>query len=622
MSELKNPQDSKLLRFYEECKKEAENAVQDRRKTNEENWRFYHLKQDYSHKLQGQSREFLPRQSMATEQIATFIHQSLVDQGQWFSMEHAAGVKEAIFTPSEAARLLKHFLEKAGFYEHILKATKNGLLSQKLIAKITGEMKERREFFTKRVKAEKFKKTELFEKSSYSWALKIDVINFDDFLEDPEKENLYLIHKLEKDLWRLKRDAQKAPEVYETEAIERLRPSSGKDLDRDKRQAQRQGRNQTIPNASRKRVVLEEIYGQVLDPDTGELIHENVVFTVANGKEIIRKPEKFPYWTRETPFVTAELIEDRALMDAPTMINRIQNELFNLIIDSGLASVHGIKQVRVNWLQNPKQVENGIRPGTSYAVNNKCPPGEKAIERVDTGSLSSEGTNAFNLAGQEFVIASLTPDLRAGILPPRSVKATEVAETSQTVNNVFNAIAKKIEESYVKKILEKSWTLLMQNYKDLDESELEALLGKQRAEELSKISQKEIFARTVQGFQFKVFGITQTINKIRDFRKLTALLQTVSGSDILAEEFSRVADFAKLLMQIMKSLDIDIDQIKLDEIDEELQQQEGQGAGSAVDALQAIANLQSQTAQAGGVGGASPAGGESMGFEPPAEGLG
>jgi hypothetical protein len=176
--------------------------------------------------------------------------------------------------------------------------------------------------------------------------------------------------------------------------------------------------------------------------------------------------------------------------------------------------------------------------------------------------------NAYQLANSEFQAASLSNDLRMGTLPSRAVKATEVVESSQSINSVFNDIAKILEESFIQPILERVWSVQMQILTSSDMDELESILGKEKVERLKKIPAKERWARTVQGMRFKVFGVTQTLNKIREFQKVTALLQTISGNETLMEEFARRYDFAKILEVLMESLDINLDRIKLDEADQ------------------------------------------------------
>jgi hypothetical protein len=280
-------------------------------------------------------------------------------------------------------------------------------------------------------------------------------------------------------------------------------------------------------------------------------------------------------------------------MDAPTKHNIAMNEIYNLILDSGMMSTFGIKQLRTDWLEDIGQVSNGIYPGMTLEVNSNCPPGMKVVERVDTSSLSSESLSVYNLTNAEFQQSSLTNDLRMGILPARQVKATEVVEASQSITSVFTGVAKAIEQDYIQPVLRKAWMNIAQNIASMDSEELGAAIGREKAQQLQSMGPEELFAKTANNLSFKVFGVSRTLNKVKDFRKLTSLLQTISGSEVLVEEFIKKYDFGLLLEQIMKSLDINMDQIKLDEEAQALNQMQQEQAP-----VQGMPDLQSQIPQA------------------------
>jgi hypothetical protein len=185
----------------------------------------------------------------------------------------------------------------------------------------------------------------------------------------------------------------------------------------------------------------------------------------------------------------------------------------------------------------------------------------------------------FNLMNAEHNVSAFTNDLRMGGMPSRAVKATEVVEASQTITSMFAGIAKSIEVDFIEPILERAWNVIMQNANDLDSDEVRALIGDDRATVLSAMSPEDRFAETSQGNKFKVFGVSQTLNKQKDFRKLTALLQTVGSSEVLLEGFMKKFSFEKLLGEIVRSLDIEPGRIEQDEVDQIMMQLSGQDGG-------------------------------------------
>ena len=255
----------------------------------------------------------------------------------------------------------------------------------------------------------------------------------------------------------------------------------------------------------------------------------------------------------------------KALMDAPTQTNIALNELYNLMVDAGMNDAHGIKQIRADWLEDESQVSNGIYPGITLKVNSQCPPGGKVLERVDTSSMSSEALNVFNAMSAEFSASALTNDLRMGVLPNRAVKATEVVEASQSITSVFTGISKVLEQTHIEPNMNMMFANILQHFLDIDPSEMKSVLGEDRYLTIIRIGKEGLFSKAYDGFQFKVFGISKILAKQKDFRKFTALLQTIASSDLLVEEFIKQYSMGKFLGKIIKSLDINEDEIRVGE---------------------------------------------------------
>jgi hypothetical protein len=571
-----------VVRASENYWSEADLARKSRLEQNEENWDVFNLKQDYSHKIKGQSREFLPRQSLAVEQLTAFMQQSLADMGRWFSVAPAPGNKKPLLTGAEIEKLLGAQLKKVGFYLHLADAVKSAALGSLMITKVHSETQSRPVFVTEKTKAGT---VQLRRKKSERFQLRLDLVRQRDYAPDPTGSKLYRAEQIEMDLHEVKRLAEAHPDVYDVEEVERLCAAGDVAAQEETEKARETGQNVTS-SGYRKRVVLREFWGTLLDADGSVLTDaegvplENCVWTVANGRYLIRPPAPNPFWHGEDPYVVGALIRvpwsewHRAFMDFATKLNKATNEIFNLLVDGGLMSVFGIKQIRTHWLSNPAQVSGGIAPGTTLQVNQSCPPNMKALERVDTGTLGNEGFNVFSLISGETDSATMSSRLQNGNFPDHAVKATEVVTANQSRDQLFTGIVKNVETEHVRPVLEKAWYVMAQNFKDWDWNEVAALLGERKAEDLKQIPAEEFFAQTVQGYDFEVFGLTETIKRVEDFRKLTTVLQSVGSNPLLMEEFQRKYSFSKLLEQIFRSLNYDSSRIEHDEDEKALQEAE------------------------------------------------
>lgn len=570
-----------------------------RMEQNKINYDTYHMRQDFTYKVEGQSTEFLPKMRMAVEQAANFLQQGLIDIGDWFGVEPEEGlnVDAMKVKPDEIRTLLDRQLRKNGFMIQVGDFAKSGMIGSLMIAKVHGQMVSKPIYRSKnKLKGMGF--TKILEKATDKvWELKIDIIRQEDWFPDPRNKGLYVMQDLYMDYYEVERMAKGEDAIYDLKAVEQLKGTfSVEGLQKDYNKNRETNQNATN-SAYRNTIKLTEIWGNIVSPE-GELMYENVMCTIANDQYVIQKPIPNPYWHGENPYVAVPIISvahspwGTALMDAPSMLNKAINEIFNLITDGGIMAVHGIKQIREHWLEDVSQIEDGINPGTTLKVNSACPPGATALERVDTSSVPQDGLNVLNLLNQEFNVAALTNDLRLGVAPFRAVKATEIVEASQSITSMFSGIAKQIESAFIGKILEKSWKTIAQNMNDMDKDWLGSLLGDKRANELRAMGNTELFAETVGKAVFRVYGVSATLNKQKEFTKLQAMLQTISASPILQEEFTKKYDFGKLLGEIMKSLDINEHKIQADH-DESAQ------PAPASPTPEGAPNVQSQIPQAG-----------------------
>jgi len=600
-----------IIRYVQESKE----AKKTRMDMNEANFNCYHLKQDYSHKLEGQSKEFLPKQATAVEQITEFLQQGLVDHGKWFSIEAESGVTYSpeeemnMITPSDMEKLLGRHLKKNKFENYVADALKMAFLGSLMIMKSGG--------ITKSVvtgvsvvpsddEDDESEPVPELTRKDY-WQLDLDLVRQEDFFPDPSGSNLYEVERIEIDKFKLIELAEARPDIYNLANVKMI--GAGQEEDQRSKKSSETGQDVTI-SGYRNKVTIYEAWGTFLGPN-GEVLYKNHHAACSQeGIEIIA-PRKNPNWHGESPYTVGTVIRvpksvwHKALMDAPTKLNTAMNELFNLMFDSGMMSVHGIKQYRPDWLDDPSQVANGIAAGDSLGVNSMCPPGSKVMERVDTGGMTQEGLSLFNLTSGEFNESALTNSLRLGGQSERAVKATEIVASNQAINSVMTGMIKLIEEDCIAPHLKKNWYTIAQNMNDMGSEELKALLGPRKAAVIAKMSRAEIFAQTAVGMKFNVFGLSTTVNKINDFRKLTALLQTISGSELLAAEFRKKYSFSKFLGELVKSLDINTDKIKADqqeiaqgeaERQAQLQAQSQQGQGKG----QGEKDLQSQIPQDNG----------------------
>lgn len=553
-----------------ECRKEADEAKIERMNRNKNNYDMFHLRHDFSHKEEGQSQEILSKQSMAVEQTKSFFQQALADLGEWWTAEvcYPDAEKLMLIRPHEITKLTNYMLECTRYFSHVGNSIESALLGSLVISKATGKLASKPKYIArKRGRGKKLKKW-LERIEDKTWEIKFDIVRQENYYPDPTGNGLYEIE----DSWADYHEVVKMMEEdedFDKSLLSDLSKGGVDETEETHNRARETGQN-TSHNGSRKKVKLTEFWGTILNSD-GEIEHENVQCILANDTQVILPPRPNPLWHKKSPYTVSPLLEvansvwHKALMDAPTQHNRALIEMYNLVVDAAMRQVHATSQLRKDWLENPEQVSEGIKAGAALVVNSMCPPGAKVLESLTQVQIPSEAFNVFNIMAQEFNSSALTNDLRSGVMPFRAVKATEVVEASQTITSIFQGMAKNYEARQSVKELELAWQTTAQNWDLIDKEVFVTLFGPERGAELHQLSPEEVFANTVNGVKFRVFGVTQTLGKAQDFQRLTTLLQTVGSSPILMEEFLKKYDLGRLLGEIMTALDIDKHKIEIPE---------------------------------------------------------
>lgn len=549
------PDDADVLKIVNEYRREAEEARRDRIKLNKRNWDMYYGRQDWAHKQEGQSTEVLPKVASAVEQFSAFTKRALTQFGDWFSIDTA---QNAPLDGNAARHLIKVYLDhimvspnkEKGFATILTNDIKAGLLESLLILKVHGQRKNETVYSSKG-------KT-LVRGTRSVWRTRIDIIPSEDYYPDPTGRGLYEIHRVERDLVDVLEMAKQG--IYDKDVVASITADNER-MDKDKRRPAQRNQNLSTPPAFRKRIVIDECWGTLINLK-GEVIFENGMCAIANEKYVIRKPEANPSWHGRSPILAVPIVQvpftvwGRAVFDHASSLNQALNELFNLMLDGGIAEVWGVRQVRTDWLSDPRQVSGGIPQAATLAINENVPINGKVVESITTGSVPADAMNMFNMADREFQSASLVNDIRLGNLPQRTTKATEIIEASSNSSTMVDAIASDIETELIEPLLEMVFMNIMQNADDLAADDVVNAIGVDSAFKLSNMTAAERFT-AFSGSKFKAYGLSSTLAKARDFQKLMAMMQAIGTNPVLMQAFMSKFSSEKALTFIFKSLNID-----------------------------------------------------------------
>lgn len=562
-------------------KHEAEQARRTRIIKNRKNRAAYMGERDWSHKSKGQSREHLPKVAMAIEQFSAFFKKALTGYGDYFQVEGPLGDPIA---PHVIRKILMAYLEDCGpnedtpdFATIVSDGVKTGSLESLVIFKVHGCYQRKKEYSVQRGLNEGAMGTgpvmteNLGTREVTPWKLRIELVRPDDYYPDPTGRGLYEIHSTEQDLSHVIEWAESG--YYDLDAVDQITEEFHKKDEDEQLRETLKGQDTATPPSFRKTLVIDEYYGTILD-SKGHVVERKAFWAIANEKWLIRKPRPLTdlFWHGESPLVAVPLVRvpgsvwHKALADNMTPIGDLMDELVNLIFDGGLASVWGTRQIRLDWLENPQQVADGVPQGATLSVSASAPADAKVLEQVTTGAVPQEAMAVFGLADREFLSASLSNELNLGQLPSKQVKATEIVEASTSRAVTIDGLVRDTEKG-ISKVIRLAWLTLLQHADDLATDDIIAAIGPRAALTLARMSPAERFSRYASTAKFKVYGLSAVLARTQDFQKLAALLGLISTNPLMLQAFLAKYSLEKTLDTALKYLNISPDGLMADEME-------------------------------------------------------
>lgn len=566
-----------------EYRKQSEDGKTSRRQRNRFNWDQYNLKQDYSHKRRGQSREFFPKLATAVENFtSTALNTLTQNSDDWFTSEK--GVRpNNLFKPFVVHNLLRYHLYRANAIPHIAAMMKNVSLDASVTTAVGGQtqsiprfkMKARTGSFDEQleiIKKVKGAKTKPVKRWHLSWEL----LDWEDFYPDvfPNPDGgIYEIQTVNMDLYKVHEMYEENPDVFDKSELNNVKNHFVDDTKEQEKNAKRDNM-QTENYGSRKRALLTVFYGDLVDNDG--FVHEdmkNVYAIIANDKYLIIPPVKNDSWDGDSPYVRSSLIEvhgsifGKAIMDAAASLGKTYNEFKNLMLDGLFDAIKGIKQLKPGYLKNPAQASGDIFSGMTLHVEDDTPPGEDVIRKLRTGEIPQDAQLFAKDMEGEVREASMINEMKLGHMPAASSKATIAQMANQASDNIFNGIFRVFEDKCIVPLLEKSWLTILQNMdkESFADEEVIELVGKDRAAALLNMTPEERYLRGANAAKFRVRSISGTLQKVREYQKLTELIKIIGQNERLIQKFEESYDWGKFLGYAISAIGIKEDMIRLTE---------------------------------------------------------
>jgi hypothetical protein len=564
---MKNVDPAKTIRIGTEALNRSRQVRQVRHGKNSENWNAYRGEQDWSHKSKHQSKEVLPDFPIAVEQIVGTFERALTDSDDWLAVD-PPGLGKSLMEPSIAQQLLMYHLQRLyvpgfkgtsayGVGALVGDAAKRAILEGAAVFKVWPVLVRKTPVQLEVAEPEEdgafsaYDLTEVGEgeelDSHTEFRIAVDVLPYEDYYPDPSTKRRFEIHRTKKLLSELRANPD-----YDQAAVARLYGKASEKLD-DARK--REATGEPFVGDNPYEIELYEYWGDLTDPDTGEILYANCFFTWA-GDELIRKPTPNPNWDGCSPFIETSILRipnsivPKALADHAVPLWRAENELFNLMLDQGMRAAWGIGQVRPDIMEAPEEIADGIPQTYTAVLKPNTPTTAKFYERVDNGDAPPMSIEMLTRVSASLNEALATPDTKVGQLPPRQVKATEIVQAMQGSGSLYDAFSARFEDTGLEPMFERIWGLILQHSNTFVTDDLLQILGPRLAMILDDLPDADRY-NLFRNAKVKARGIRGVIAKERRFNKLTTILNLIATNPAFADHFQQNYDLKKFMDDLL-----------------------------------------------------------------------
>lgn len=474
-------QKKEIVRYISSVRQDAEEATNELRDIWEELWQAYQSKQDYSEKADWQSKVFVPK--------------------VWMKIERAAGeVKRAMQTKQvftfaindEDERLMRS--ELLTRYLASEDAAELGIVSQQLDQidqriKIKEQIKDADEDMFRDALDQTNLTPVYADNCKGAFLLGVGWIKVGwDVTEDravfrhvrasnvrvsPEwepgltEQPKFLVEDYSQSLADLKAEAKRVNEAsgdktYDLRAINQIKGSGG-DPEKRSREIRQQGLNQE--GHTNNDLQMWQFWGSIPKRDGSGYLAENVMVIIAEGGTIVRISEnpfehgKIPY-IQTTPISYPHRGVCGASLAQPTVkLNYTYNNLWNLFMDNLNFTVNKEKQFNPKHLMDPKSAGTTY-PGKQWRHN--LPPGQTAIAEVPVTPVQKDLMYALDMIRKDIEESMAVTQLMQGTNDSAQRTLGEIEISNQQAKGFFDVIAKDLEQTSLKPLLEMTYDLYTQ----------------------------------------------------------------------------------------------------------------------------------------------------------------
>lgn len=499
--------DQKEVQYILSKKKQAEDALYERRQIMDELWMLYQNKQDWSNKKSWQSRVFVPRIFMTVEQAAAVVKRAVLSTSTLFSLKirrtglRPEEIEQAKNAKAEVELRFKEFIDDSNFADSYGEMTKSSFITGLGVPKVIWN--QGLEYFNVDSK---------------------DIYVDPNYMPSQKRPPSYVIEQKTMSLADLKsmaRSTNKAAgrKVFRMSEINKIKEDSQEDDEEWKRRARR---GLQPFNRVDRMVQIDEFWGDIIDEDTDN-IKRNQLIWVANKKRIIRRQDN-PFNHGRIPYVlTSPIVYPHrgvagiSLVEHVVAMQYAMNNVTNLAIDNINFSVNKLFEYNPTSLLNPKSLTQ-MYPGKLIPKHGPNP----AVTEIRTSQVGQDVFAILGVLDQGIQKGTGVTDFLTGNTSKSGTTATETKIKTAQAQGIFDVIARNLESNSIQPLMEMSFSLWEQFTPSLPQG-------------ISGV------------FRFNVGGLSLLLQEQEQSQNLTQILQFSLSSPDISQMTDTTAAWKKFL---------------------------------------------------------------------------
>jgi hypothetical protein len=533
-------------------------------------WQLYRGVEDFSDKLEWQSKIVIPKAFSSVKQAVNVIKRLLMAAKQPWALE--AVNPDDLVSQLRAAQmtdLTRWALEDASFFEEFSEGLECGFITGLGVWKVWWGMRPRTITSTEvgphpstGELSQLLVRREVME--GHLFVKAVDPYNFHWLPGSKLNRWVGTIEDIEIPRWELLEMAEAG--AFGPDGAERVWAIQPLKSDQSRKQPLLRFSERPKSDASSQMVKLTEFYGPVVQD--GRTIRRHGHLIIANDSTVLLDGEnslfaKKPPYVGFSPLALPFRTDGVGLIEMVRQIDKALSKLANLSVDTLVFRLLPVFEVAPDAYENPEDLETGMVPGKVFRRNPQYlgQPGIVPIEFQDISQGAVAVQAALDRSHQE---GSLVSEIQQALPRYRGVQtATETEAKSASQDSFFGSMAIDIEKQAIAPIVELASDLIMQFLPTANDPRVASILGV-GAQVLAGLSREEIIELVSGDYKVKVSGLSSQLAKAEALESLVQFMNLIGQNP---EAWLPYINQDALLHRILESFQPairDIDQIVAD----------------------------------------------------------